>query len=90
RTDRPFEEEAWCGRKVRIGSGPDSVELAVEFVLERCVMTTTEQADLPYAPEVLKLVGDRTDRPVQLAILARVARPGVLRLGDPVVACDSQ
>lgn len=80
----PFEEEAWCGGRIRIGNGHDAVELAVDHVLERCVMVNTEQADLPQAPEVLKLLGRRADRPVRLAVVAFVAKPGVVRVGDPV------
>jgi uncharacterized protein len=86
RTREPFAEEAWCGHRVRLGSGGDAVELEVVGVLQRCIMVTTEQADLPQAPEVLKLVSTRPDQPVGLAVIARVARPGVVRVGDPVEA----
>ena len=86
RTREPFAEEAWCGHGLRLGSGGDAVELVVVGVLQRCVMVTTEQAELPEAPEVLRLVSARPDQPVGLAVIARVAGPGVVRVGDPVEA----
>lgn len=80
----PFGEEAWCGGTIRIGDGDDAVELAVDHILERCVMVTIEQADLPRAPDVLRLLGRRPDHPVRLAVVAFVVKPGVVRSGDPV------
>jgi uncharacterized protein YcbX len=87
RTGEPFAEEAWVGRTIRIGP-QDGAQLAVAKVLTRCVMVTTAQADLPYAPEVLKLLGTRADQPVKLAVAAKVARPGAVRLGDRVRVID--
>ena len=80
----PFGEEAWCGHQIRIGAGDDRVELRVDHVLERCVMVNSAQADLEYAPKVLKLLGGRVDQPVRLAVLAWVVKGGVVRVGDPV------
>lgn len=85
RTREPFEEERWVGREVGLGTEPDSVLIALEEVLVRCVMTTVAQADLPPAPGMLKLLGTRADQPVRLAVLGRVVRPGRVRLGDRVV-----
>ena len=84
RADSPFAEEAWCGRRIRIGHGADAVELRVDHVLERCVMVNSAQADLPYDPGVLKLVGRRIDQPVRLAVLAWVVKSGIVKVGDPV------
>ena len=84
RTAEPFAEEAWIGRTVRIGDRDDAVELAFGLILPRCVMTTAEQADLPAAPGMLKLLGLRADQPTRLAVAGKVARPGVARLGDVV------
>ena len=81
----PFAEEAWCGHTIRIGQGGDAVELAVDHVLERCVMVNSAQADLEYAPTVLKLLGRRQDQPVRLAVLASVVKSGVVRIGDTVM-----
>lgn len=87
RTREPFEEEAWIGRTVRIGSGGDAVELSFTHVLERCVMTTMEQADLPPALGMLKMLGQREDQPLRLAVAGAATRTGTVREGDPVVVC---
>ncbi|HEU5265586.1 MAG TPA: hypothetical protein VFU35_02755, partial [Jatrophihabitans sp.] len=80
-----FEEEAWVGRTVHIGSGDDAVELTFTHVLERCVMTTMEQADLPPALGMLKMLGQREDQPLRLAVVGAATRTGIVRIGDPVV-----
>ena len=102
RTKEPFAEEAWVGRRIRIG-GSDGrtdgstdfgdtdtgVELTVDMVLPRCVMVTMAQADLPDAPEVLKLLGKRADQPVKLAIVGHPSGPGTIRVGDAVRLADA-
>jgi uncharacterized protein YcbX len=85
RTSEPFEEEAWVGRTVRVGSGEDAAEFTFTHVLERCVMTTMEQADLPPALGMLKMLGQRADQPLRLAVAGSASRPGFVRTGDPVV-----
>lgn len=85
RTAEPFEEEAWVGRTVCVGAGEDAVHLEFTHVLERCVMTAMEQADLPPAPGMLKMLGRREDQPLRLAVVGAAARAGVMRVGDPVV-----
>jgi uncharacterized protein YcbX len=84
RTDNPFDEECWLDRRVVIGDGQDAVEIVFRQVLERCVMVTTSQAELPTAPELLKRVVARRDRPARLAVSGRVLRSGVIRVGDRV------
>lgn len=101
RTTEPFVEESWVGRRIRIGGGDDGdrdnsrdagygggVEFTVDMVLTRCVMVTTGQADLPDAPEVLKLLGTRTDQQLKLAIVAHPSGPGTVRVGDAVRLAD--
>ena len=100
RTTEPFAEEAWVGRRIRIGGGNDGgddgasegdgIELTVDMVLPRCVMVTMAQADLPDAPEVLRLLGTRTDQPVKLAIVGHPSGPGTVRIGDAVRLADTQ
>jgi uncharacterized protein YcbX len=107
RTAEPFAEEAWVGRRIRIGGGDHSgddhgsdddgggdsgggVELTVDMVLPRCVMVTMAQADLPDAPEVLKLLGTRTGMQLKLAILGHPSGPGTVRVGDAVRLADPQ
>jgi uncharacterized protein YcbX len=84
RTDEPFAEEAWVGRPVRIGTGGDAVEIMFTHVLERCVMTTAAQADLPPAPGMLKMLGARTDQPLRLAVVGAATTAGTIRVGDPI------
>jgi uncharacterized protein YcbX len=88
RTREPFEEEAWIGRTLRIGAG-DGVQLAVRLSHTRCLMVSTEQADLPQAPEVLKLMASRADQPLKLAVAATVVRPGKVTVGDRVLVDDT-
>jgi uncharacterized protein len=88
RTAEPFEEEAWIGRTLRIGA-PNGVTLAVRLRHTRCLMVSTEQADLPQAPEVLKLMGSRDDHPLKLAVAATVVRPGTVTVGDRVFVDDT-
>lgn len=84
RTAEPFEEETWIGRTVRIGTGEDAVELAFTERHQRCVMAACEQADLPEAPTMLKMLAQRPDQPLRLAIVGAATRPGIVRRGDTV------
>lgn len=84
RTTEPFEEETWLGRTVRIGSQGDAVELTFTERLPRCVMTACEQADLPEAPGMLKMLAQRPDEPLRLAIVGTATHPGIVRRGDTV------
>jgi len=84
RTAEPFAEEAWVGRRVWIGSQEDAVELEFTHVLQRCVMVVAEQADLPEASDMLKLLARRADQPLRLAVVGMVARGGTVRRGDVV------
>jgi hypothetical protein len=86
-TTEPFAEEAWVGRTVRVGSGESAVELAFTHVLERCVMTSMAQADLPPALGMLKMLGQREDQPLRLAVVGSATRTGVVHVGDPVRVC---
>lgn len=84
RTTEPFEEESWVGRTVRVGTGDDAVELVFTHVLQRCVMTAAEQADLPPVPGMLKMLGQRVDQPLRLAIVGAATQLGTVRRGDAV------
>lgn len=84
RTDEPFAEEAWVGRTVRVGGGDDAAEFVFSHVLERCVMTSMPQADLPAALGMLKMLGRREDQPLRLAVVGAATTPGTIHLGDPV------
>jgi uncharacterized protein YcbX len=84
RTAEPFAEEAWVGRRVRVGAGPDAVELEFTHVLQRCVMVVAAQADLPEADGMLRMLAQRSDQPLRLAVVGAVVRGGTVRRGDVV------
>jgi uncharacterized protein len=80
----PHEEDAWLGRRVRVG---DAVVRVVEHV-ERCVVTTrnpdTGARDLPTL-DILRRYRGTCD----FGVRARVERPGDVAVGDPVEALGS-
>ena len=75
-----FLEQGWLERRFRIGE----TEIAVSEHCIRCVMTTLPQGDLPMDPAVLHTVTMRNN--TRAGIYAAVARPGRVRIGDPVYA----
>jgi uncharacterized protein YcbX len=77
-----FVEDRWIGRRVRVGEA----ELDVFGPTERCVMTTQQQEELPDDPRVLRAVNSGNER--CLGVYAEVARPGVVRAGDPVTLLE--
>jgi uncharacterized protein len=81
RTSEPFEEEAWLGQPVQIGTA----EAAFEVVLPRCVMVGMAQPGLARSNAVLKRIAARTDNPLGMAIGGQVTRPGTITVGDPVL-----
>ena len=91
-SDAPgFAENDWIGGRVGVGDGA----LAVAIGALRCIMTTLAQPGLPRDIGVLRALAEHNSLPVVLAghdlgprpcagIYAEVARPGILRRGDPV------
>jgi uncharacterized protein YcbX len=89
---RGFVENAWIGRRLALGG---QVRLAVILPDPRCVMTTLAQEDLPKDPGVLRTVARMNSLPVGTGgrlpcagVYAAVARPGLVRTGDPVLLTD--
>lgn len=78
RTQEPFAEEQWLGRRVRIGTA------VFEFdrVFQRCVMVGMAQPGLPDSSAVLRRIAARQDRPVCLAVGGHVLEPGDLTAGQ--------
>jgi len=68
-------ERDWEGRTLRIGD----VEIALEDLRDRCVMTTYDPDTQVQDPGVLKDIVERFDG--KLALNARVIRGGLLRVG---------
>lgn len=80
RTSEPFEEEAWLGKPVQLGTA----EAVFEVILPRCVMVGMAQPGLARSSAVLKRIAARTDNPLGMAVGGQVTRPGTISVGDPV------
>jgi uncharacterized protein len=81
RTREPFEEEAWVGSLVRIGSAA----AVFDRVFMRCVMVGMAQPGLGESSDVLKRIAGRRDNPVCMAIGGGISEPGMISVGDAVV-----
>jgi len=84
RTHEPFVEETWLDREVRIGEGQEAVRAVFDRVLERCVMVGMAQPGLAESGSVLKRIGQRTDRPLCLALGGHITSAGTMHVGDQV------
>lgn len=73
-----FPENAWVGKKVKIGS----VVLKVESTCPRCVMTTHGFRDLPKEPQVMRELVKQNNG--DLGVYCTVSEPGILSRGDHV------
>lgn len=81
-TAEPFVEESWQGREVRVGGAA----LTIVERIPRCRMIDVAQVDVEARGRWLKPLG--AERDLCVAMYADVARPGVVRRGDPVVVGD--
>ncbi|HEX7037687.1 MAG TPA: MOSC domain-containing protein [Pseudomonadales bacterium] len=73
-----FVENAWDGRRLRIGDA----EVQVEMPCPRCIMTTHGFADLPRDPRVMRALVRCNDG--NLGVYASVVKPGRVAPGDRV------
>jgi hypothetical protein len=71
-------ERTWEGRTLRVGQ----VEIGLEDLRERCVMTTFDPDTQAQDVEVLRKI--RREFGGRLALNARVLRGGTIAVGDPV------
>lgn len=78
----PHEEDAWAGRRVRVG---EAVVVVGEPV-PRCVVTTLDPATGKKDFETLKVIRDYRGRgrddSLEFGVYAEVERPGAIRVGD--------
>ena len=75
-----MEERAWGGRSMRIG--PDGVEIELDHLCKRCVITTFDPDTREQDPAVLRTINRDLDG--RFALNCWVARPGRIAVGDPV------
>jgi uncharacterized protein len=73
------EEDAWLGRRIRVG---DAIVRVVELV-ERCVVTTRDPATGDRDIDTLALL-KRYRGSLDFGVRARVDKPGAVAVGDPV------
>jgi MOSC domain-containing protein len=82
----PHEEDSWVGRPVRIGDA----EVEVRGNTGRCLVTSRHPdsgaRNLPTLDVLAEYRGDlETTERLPFGVWAAVTKPGVVRLGDPVV-----
>lgn len=77
-SSEPFPENAWCGRRLKIGEA--ILEITVEC--PRCVMTTHGFEDLPKDPKIMRTLVRESGG--NLGVYAKVEKPGRIALGDRI------
>ncbi|HLJ83337.1 MAG TPA: MOSC domain-containing protein [Candidatus Eremiobacteraceae bacterium] len=82
--DRPFQEEAWVGRYMKIGEAT----LKVVSPCVRCVLTTVEPETLAVDPSFLRLVAQKHN--ASFGVYAKVVEPGAVRVDDDVAVTEGQ
>ena len=75
-------EDAWQGRRLRLGSGDDAAVLLLADLAPRCAMVTIDPDTAERDPRVLPTVARECGN--AFAMYASVARPGWVREGDAV------
>jgi len=73
----PEEELRWLGRRIRAGDA----ELEVVSRCERCVVITRDPDTTRASPELLRVLTETSD--TCMGVYCRVARPGMVAIGDP-------
>ncbi len=79
-------EDAWQGRRLRLGSGDDAAVLLLAAPAPRCAMVTIDPDTGTRDPRVLRTVARELGN--ALTMYASVARPGWVREGDAVTVLD--
>ena len=79
---RGLVEQAWVGRRLRIGA----VEVSVSAPTARCGMTVQAQGDLDYDKSILRTIVREGDQ--NLGVGAHCLLAGTVRAGDVVELVD--
>ena len=81
-TSSDFPEQAWVGRRLKLGSAV----LKAEMACPRCAMTTHGFDDLPKDPKIMRaLVRENAGN---LGLYASVEVPGEASLNDTLIVLD--
>ena len=77
----PFGEQAWVGRRLRVGE----VELTVDSPTVRCAMPLRAQPGLDRQAGLFDAMTELNESfPNHLGVYCSVVSPGTVRVGDPV------
>jgi uncharacterized protein YcbX len=72
-------EHQWIGKRVQIGN---EVTLEITKLAERCVMTSSQQKDLPHDPQIFQHIIRKSN--LMLGVYAKVVNGGTVNLNDEV------
>ena len=73
-------EHQWVGKKIQVGK---EVKLKVTKLCERCVMTSSQQKNLPQDPQIFQHIMRQSNS--MFGVYARVVNSGVVNLEDRVI-----
>jgi uncharacterized protein YcbX len=75
---RPFREDAWVGRVLRIGA----LRMRIDKRDQRCVMVNVDPVTAQRSPVVLRTIA--RERDACLGVYGSTVQPGRVAVGDPV------
>lgn len=80
--ERDFEEDAWIGRTLVLGEGPDRPSVTVAFPDRRCLMVNLDPDTAASDPSIMKTISRVHDNVA--GVYATVAVSGTLAVGQRV------
>jgi len=82
-TEKPFEENDWVGKSLRIGTA----EAFVKKRTDRCIVITRGIGEFSASRSTLRFLSDHHDR--EAGISMNPTQPGVIRTGDVVEVLEA-
>jgi hypothetical protein len=82
-TEKPFEENDWVGKSLRIGTA----EAFVKKRTDRCIVITRGIGEFSASRSTLRFLSDHHDR--EAGISMNPTQPGVIRTGDVVKVLEA-